>query len=163
MESSLESYTKYSKSPQAKISRNERKKGNKYREKFGYKIPKNSREVLLLEKKNGNTLWGVAISEQMITLQKLGVFQLYPPKTKFEKKDGWEYAPMHIIFDVKQQDLGHKARIVVGGYFVQSTEHTTLYTTTDVYLILMILIYVQNELGLMAGDIVNSLFTAPFA
>ena len=36
-----------------------------------------------LDKKNGNTLWDEAISNKMMALDKLGVFQLYPPKNQF--------------------------------------------------------------------------------
>ena len=81
----------------------------------------------------------------MILLENLGVFQLYPPKTNFDKKDGWQYTPMHMIFDVKQKELRHKSRIVVGGHVVDSTDHTT-YSPTIKYVsvILMILIAVKN-------------------
>ena len=65
------------------ISRNERNKGNDDRDKFRYKIPNNYREALLLDKNIGNTLWVYEISKDMKTLEKLGVFQLYLPKTKF--------------------------------------------------------------------------------
>ena len=86
-------------------SRNEHNKGNKDWEKSGYKITNNSSEVLLLDKNNGNTLWDDAIFKEMTELEKLGVFQLYPPKNNFEKKCGWQYAPMHMIFDVNNNDL----------------------------------------------------------
>ena len=92
------------------------------------------------------------------------MFQLYPPKTKFDNKDGWQYAPMHMMFDVKKQDLRHKSRLVVGGHSVDSTEYTTYSSTIkDVYVRLMILISVKNGLGLMAGDIGNALCTSPCA
>ena len=58
-------------------------------------------------------------------MEKLGVLKLYPPKNKFEKKDGFQYAPMHMIFDLKQKDLQHKARILVGVNVVNSIEYTT--------------------------------------
>ena len=63
---------------------------------------------------------------------------------------------MQIIIDVKQQDLRHKARLVVGGHVVDSTEHIK-YSSTIKYVsvILMILIAVKNVLGIMAGDIGN--------
>ena len=101
------------------MSRNEHNKGNKDWEKFGYKIPNNSSEVLLLDKNNGNTLWSEAIVKEMTELEKLSVFQLYPPKNNFEKKRGWQYAPMHMLFDVKQQDLQHKAMLMVGGHIIE--------------------------------------------
>ena len=45
------------------MSINERKKVKKDQDKFGYKIPNNSREALLLDKKNGDTLWDDVISK----------------------------------------------------------------------------------------------------
>ena len=44
-----------------KMSRNYLNKVNKDWEKFGYIIPNNSSEAILLDKKNGNTLWSDAI------------------------------------------------------------------------------------------------------
>ena len=97
-------------------------------------------------------------------LERIGVFQFYPPKTKFENKYGWQYTPMHMIFDVKKQRLQHKARLVVGGHVVDSTKHTTYSSTIkDVSVRLMILIAVKNGLGLIAGDIGNTLCTAQCA
>ena len=58
----------------AKMSRNDHKKGKKYQEKFGYKITDNSREVLLLDNKNGKTVLADEIVKDMTTLKKLDVF-----------------------------------------------------------------------------------------
>ena len=107
------------------MSRNEHNKVKKYREKFGYNIPNSSREALLLYKKNGNTLWDDVISKEITALGRLGMFQFYLPKTKFENKYGWQYSLMHMFFDVKHKDLQHSARIVVSGHVVGYTEHTT--------------------------------------
>ena len=82
--------SKMPRSLKEKVSRNYRNKVNKYLDKFGYNIPNNSRELLLLDKKNVNTLWADAISEEVKLLEKLGVLQFYPPKTKFENKYGWQ-------------------------------------------------------------------------
>ena len=90
------------------------------------------------------------------------MFQLYPPKTRFWKKDGWQYAPMHLIFGVKHYDLRHKDRLVFGGVFVDSTEHNT-YSSTIKYVSVRLILFiaVKNGLVIMAGDIGNSLCTAP--
>ena len=67
-----------------------------------------------------------------------------------------------MIFNVKKQGLKHKARLVVSGHVVDSTEHTT-YSSTIKYVSvrLMLLIDVNNGLGIMAVDIGNTLYTAP--
>ena len=71
---------------------------------------------------------------------------------------------MHMIFDVKQQDLQQKARLVVDGNIVDYTEHT-IYSSTikDVSVRIILLIAEKNGSGIMAGDIGNELCTAPCA
>ena len=88
------------------------------------------------------------------------MFQLYPPKTKFDKKYGWQYAPINMIFDVKQKDLRHKARLVIDGHIVDSTDNTT-YSSTIKYVSvrLMTLIAMNNGLGIISGYIGNEFCT----
>ena len=75
-----------------------------------------------------------------------------------------KYTPMHVIYDVKQQDLQNKSSIVVGGHVVDSTKHTTYAVTIkNVYVRLMILISMKNILGLMDVDIGNEIFAASCA
>ena len=100
----------------------------------------------------------------MTELERLGVFQLYTTKNKFEKKYGWQYAIMNMIFGVKQKDLLHNSRLVGGGNIVDFTEHTKYsYTIKYLSVRLMILIDLKNGLGLVAGDIGNALCRAPCA
>ena len=69
---------------------------------------------------------------------------------------------MYIIFDERHQDLGYKARLVVGVHVVNYKECTTYsYIVKYVSARIMILIYVKNGLGLMAGDIGNELCIVP--
>ena len=82
-------------------------------------------EALLLDKNNENTLWYEATYKNMTVLEKLVLFQFYPPKTKFENKYVWKYAPMHMLFDVNQQDLRHKSRLVVGRHVLDPNKYTT--------------------------------------
>eukprot|EP00957_Ditylum_brightwellii_P183720 13993559-Ditylum_brightwellii.AAC.1 len=44
-----------------KLSRNARNQKKKIREKFGVKILRNTKEALLLDKKNGDSKWAEAI------------------------------------------------------------------------------------------------------
>ena len=64
----------------------------------------------------------------MTASERLGVFQFHPPKKKFDKKYGLQYAQMHIIFDVKHKDFRHKDRLVFLGHVVdsRSTPHINL-------------------------------------
>ena len=125
------------------------KKGKKDQEKFGYNIPKSSREVILLDKNNENTLW-----DDLMELENIGLFQFYPHGSKFEKEDGWKYVPMHMLFDVKQNNLQHKARLVVVRHVMYYMEcNTYSYTTKYVSVILTLLISMKNGLRLTDIDI----------
>ena len=89
--------------------------------KFGIKIPGNAREALLLDKENKNTKWADVICKQIQNLLKLNIFEFHSPNTVFKKFDGWQYAPMHMIFTIKQEDLRHKARLVVNRNVVDAS------------------------------------------
>ena len=39
----------------------------------------------------------------------------------FKKSDGWQYALIHMMFTIKQEDLRYKARLVVNGNVVDAS------------------------------------------
>ena len=118
---------------------------------------------MLLDKKNGDSKWAEAICKEMDALERLGVFQYHDARTKFHWQDGWQYAPMHMIFDIKH-DLRRKARFVVGGHVIDSSEHTTYSSTIkDISVRLMMLVAAKYGLGMISGDIGNAFCTAPCA
>ena len=57
------------------------KKGTRI--KFGITVPNSVKEVLELDKKNKNNLWGDAIIKELKALEKTNVFAFYPPNYKF--------------------------------------------------------------------------------
>ena len=75
----LKDKSKIPRSLKSKISINEHNKGKNEREKFGYKVHYNSREVILIDKNNVNTLWDDAIAKKIKELEKLGVLKFYLP------------------------------------------------------------------------------------
>jgi hypothetical protein len=132
------------------------------REKFGVRIPNNTRQALLFDKENKNNKWGDAIAKEMSALDKLNCFRYHGPGKKFAKKEGWQYASVHMIYDIKQADLRHKARLVVGGHMIDSTMHTTYSSNVhNMSVRLMMLISVKMGLDLGACDIGNAFPTAP--
>ena len=156
--------TRTRRAKQNRMSKNARNAKIKHREKFGIRIPSNVREALLFDKLNGNTKWADAILKEMNALERLHCFKFMPPSHKLSKKDGWQFAPLHMIFEIKQQDLRHKARFVVGGHVVDASQHVTYSSTIqDLSVRLLMLVAVQNGLDLMAGDIGNAFPTAPCA
>ena len=91
------------------ISQNQRNLAIQGREKFGIDIPQNTRQALLLDKQNKNTKWADAIAKEMEGMKRLDVFEFHSPGKRCPKDQGWQYASMHMIFDVKKEDLCHKA------------------------------------------------------
>ena len=45
-------------------------------------IPRNTREALMLDKNNGNTLWAEAIANERTALEAKGVFKFHHPTNK---------------------------------------------------------------------------------
>ena len=132
--------------------------------KMGIKIPRNTREALLFDRENKNNFWADAIMKEMTGLQRLNVFEFHAPNYRCEKAEGWQFAPMHMIFDVKQQDLRHKARLVVGGHVIDSSNHTTYSSVIENLSVrLLLLAATHQSLDVMTGDIGNAFPTAPCA
>ena len=86
-----------------RISRNTRTSKKNNRIKFGIKVPNSVKEDLLLDRENNNILWAEAITKKMTALRKSGMREFHPPHTK--PKEGYQYAPLRLIFDIKQEDL----------------------------------------------------------
>ena len=71
---------------------------------------------------------------------------------------------MRMIFDIKQQYLIQKSRLVIKVHVVDLSEHTTYSSNIkDISVIFMLMIAVKNGLKLMAGYIGNAFCTAPCA
>ena len=143
-------------------SRNQRLAKDRFREKFGIKIPNNMKEALILDKENKNNLWAEAILKEMKTLNALRAFKYYSPNKRFKKENGWQFAPLRMIYEVKQQDLRRKARLVIGGHVVDSSMHTVYSSTIQsISVRLLMLVAAKTGLNIMAADIANAYVTAP--
>lgn len=148
----------------AGMSRNQRIAAIVNREKYGIKVPQNVRQALLYDTTNNNTLWSDAIAKEMTSLLKLNVFKFHSSTHKCSKHEGWSFAPMHMIFDIKREDLRYKARLVIGGHVIDSSSHNTYSSTVqDISVRLLQLVALQNQLHIMTGDISNAFCTAPVA
>eukprot|EP00957_Ditylum_brightwellii_P182646 13911948-Ditylum_brightwellii.AAC.1 len=99
----------------------------------------------------------------MDALERLWVFQYHDERTKFHWNDGWQYAPMHMIFAIKH-DLCRKVRFVAGGHVIDSSEHTSYSSTIkDILVRLMMLVAAKYGLGMLSREIGNAFCTAPCA
>ena len=95
-----------------RVSRNHRTKKQKNRIKYRIDFPNSVKDVLLLDVVNTNNLWAESITKEMAALESAGVWKYHPPKYKVGKR--YQFAPLILIFDVKQEDLRRKARLVAG-------------------------------------------------
>ena len=81
---------------------------------------------------------------------------LGPDESKSFKRDGFQYARLMMIFDVKQ-DLRRKARLILGGHMIDASGHDTYATNMKgISARILMLIASANELRVLTGDIGNA-------
>ena len=134
-------------------------------EKQGILIPRSIRHALILDQKAIGTplegKWAEAVMKEMDGLERLCVFDFHSPDKRFNRTDGWQFAPMHMIFDIKA-DGRFKARLCVGGNVLDVSTHTTYSSTIqDISVRLLMVIAAQNGLHMMTADVANAFCTAP--
>jgi len=148
----------------SKNARTEQETKDTNRIKMGIKVPRNTKEALLFDRQNKNNLWAEAITKEMAGLERLNVFKFHSPNHKCDKNEGWQFAPMHMIFDIKQQDMRYKARLVVGGHVIDSTRYNTYSSVVENLSVRLVFLVASHQgLSIMTGDIGNAFPTAPCA
>ena len=81
--------------------------------------------------------------------------------TKFKTKEGYQYAPLRLIFDIKQEDLRRKSRIVAGGHVIESSmfeNYSSVVQTRTIRILETIAI--SEGLNLITDDIGNAFIHA---
>ena len=124
-------------------SRNQKWMKMKNKEKFGIKIPNSIAEALQFDREAGNDKWRKAIEKEMDNLKRLNVFKFHSPDKVFSKEEGWQKAPIRMIFDIKNEDQRYKARLVVGGHKVDSTEYNTYSSQVDGMSVMLLFLIAQ--------------------
>ena len=95
----------------------------------------------------------------MNALTKAGVWEFKQPNFKIPK--GYQYAPLTLIFDVKQEDLRRKARLVAGEHIVDSTMYESYSSVVQTRTIRILETIAMNEgLKIVTGDISNAFVQA---
>ena len=142
-----------------RISQNKRNEKKGLRTKFGFKVPRNVKEALLFDKENNNTEWADAIAKEMMALEAAGVWAYYPPHYKPSAE--YQFTPLTMIFDIKQEDLRRKARLVAGGHVVESNMYESYSSVVQQRTIRLLETIVLNEgLSFVTGDIGNAFVQA---
>ena len=75
-----------------------------------------------------------AMEKGMKALFDLKCFEFHPPSYQ-PRKLGYQFAPMHMIFDTKKEDYHHKARVVIGGHTMDSSMYNTYATVIQTMMI----------------------------
>ena len=91
----------------------------------------------------------------MTVLEAAGVWSYYPSHYKPSRE--YQYTPLTMIFDVKQEDLRRKARLAAGGHEVESIMYESYSSVVQQRSIRLLEIIALNEgLFFVTGDIGNA-------
>ena len=95
----------------------------------------------------------------MTALTNAGVWDFKPPNYRLD--NSYQYAPLTLIFDVKQEDLRRKARLVAGGHVVDASMYESYSSVVQTRTIRILETIAMNEnLKFVTGDIGNAFVQA---
>ncbi len=91
--------------------------------KYGYQVPNNYLEALMLDKQNGNKKWQDAVELELSQIDEYQTFKdngraIFKGKDILNAPKGYKRIRVHLVFDVKH-DGRHKARLVAEGHLTQ--------------------------------------------
>ena len=90
---------------------------------FGIKVPKNTKQEIVFDRENGNTLWWDAVCQDMKKVR--------PAFEPWEKPEGnittgYQEIKFHLIFNMKMgKKFRQKARFVAGGHMTDTPNTLT--------------------------------------
>jgi hypothetical protein len=136
-----------------KASPNKRKSNPMGKFKYGTYVPKNVEDALRVDTENGNHLWQEAIISEVHSLWSMKTFKLLTKSQQHNLKDTYQFAPLRLIFDVKESGR-RKARVVIGGHVIDSLDHDTYASTMKtISARALLLVASANKLEVLTGDI----------
>jgi hypothetical protein len=134
-------------------SPNKRKSNDMGKFKYGIYVPKNVEDALRQDRTNNNNLWRNSIIAELGVIQQYGTFKVVPKKLEQQVLKTHQYAPLRIIFTVKE-DLRRKSRLIIGGHVIDS-ENLDTYSSNmrGISARILMLIASANKLDVLTGDI----------
>jgi hypothetical protein len=81
--------------------------------KYGVQVPRNHRDAMALDAKNGNKLWFEAETKELNQIDEYETFNDHGPNA--EPPPGYKKIRVHMVYDVKHNGT-RKARLVAGGH-----------------------------------------------
>ena len=95
---------------------------NRPRYKYGYQVPRNHEEAVMIDEKNGNRKW--QDSEELEKDQLLEYDTFLDLGKGSPVPEGYKKIPCHMVYDVKH-DGRHKSRLVAGGHRTDTPVEST--------------------------------------
>ena len=123
---------------------------------FGIQVPRNHKEAVELDNKNGNRKWQDA---EDLELDQLDEYETFNDIGKRRLPRNYRYIKVFIIYAVKH-DGRHKARLVAGGHLTPASDSAYSSVVSLRGLRLAIAIGELNGLKCMVGDVGNAYLEA---
>lgn len=125
---------------------------------YGYQVPDNYQQDILIDKYNGNNEWKEYIDLEMKQIMEYDTFHSIGKHT--HPPDGYKNICVHLVFTIKH-DGRHKARLVADGHLTDLPIHDTYSGVVSLCgLRIVILISELNNLSLVSTDIGNAYLEA---
>ena len=120
------------------------------------RVPRSVEEALEFDKNNKNDFWKESIVREIEALMGHNTFKFLSKSAKTLKKEGFEWAPLRMIFDVKS-DGRLKSRLVIGGHVLDSENLDTYASVMKaISQRLLMVIASANNYDAIVGDITNA-------
>ncbi len=125
---------------------------------FGVLVPYDVRDAKILDKDNKNNKWDESITKEMTGIREHKTFLFLPPGS--EPPADYQEASLRMIFSVKP-DLRRKARLVLGGHKIDSSEYNCHSSVVQLSSIRLLNVIARAQgLECLAGDIGNAYINA---
>ena len=127
---------------------------NKPRYKYGYQVPRNHEEAVMIDEREGNTKWQ---DSEHTELEQLWEYETFRDLGKDAPiPSGYKKIPCHMVYDVKH-DGRHKSRFVAGGHRTDTPIESTYSAVVSLLGVRMVTFLAElNDLELWGTDIGNA-------
>ena len=120
---------------------------------YGYQVPRNHRQAMELDERNGNTKWR---DSELVELAQIDEYETFLDKGVGYVPQGYKRITVHLVYAVKH-DGRHKSRLVAGGHLTE-TPIDSVYSSVVSLRGIRILTFVAelNGMEMWATDIGNA-------
>ena len=127
---------------------------------FGFQVPRDHAEAMLIDKRNGNTKWRDSDDKELVCMKDFGVFQDLGPARGQKIPDGYTLIRAHFVRAVKH-DGRHRSRIVAGGHLTEDPTESAYAGVVSLRGLRMVLFLAElNGYVPYAADVSSAYLTA---